>query len=56
VAGELKLRIAVGARGGEPPVIGVVAEDLPPDPQAAAREAVRRLDAAGGVALLAGRA
>jgi hydroxymethylbilane synthase len=50
--GMLRLRVAVGARGGEPPIIEIVAENLPLDPARAAEEAVRQLDEAGGVALL----
>jgi hydroxymethylbilane synthase len=54
ISGKMRLQVAVGAGGGEPPVIGIVAEDLPLDPAAAAVQAVALLDAVGGVALLHG--
>ncbi|HEX4125260.1 MAG TPA: hydroxymethylbilane synthase [Tepidisphaeraceae bacterium] len=54
IDGKLRLQIAVGAPGGEPPVIAITAEDLPPQPAEAAAKAVLKLTAAGGVNLLKG--
>jgi hydroxymethylbilane synthase len=54
IAGRLRLQVAVGAAGGDPPVLGIVADNLPLHPAEAAVQAVALLDAAGGVALLRG--
>jgi hydroxymethylbilane synthase len=54
VGGALRLRVAVGARGGEPPVIAVRVAHVSTDPQRAAADAVAALDTAGGVLLLQG--